>query len=341
MQEKYMDQLDNLNKLAADIGTDIRLVQGAGGNISFKDKNILWVKASGTWLAEAMKRQIFVCLDLLAVREALKAGNEDFSTAIKESNGLRPSIETSLHALMSQKVVIHVHSINVLSWVVRRDGKSIVTDKLQGLLWEWIDYVRPGLPLTRAVVKALASTPNANVLLLANHGLVVSGESIEEAKILLKEVERRLGQSAQTDMELEKLPLFADSLPAGSRLPANAVIQRLAQNQNFIPWLSGVLYPDHVVFLGSEIPVVSVKNAHSLADVLNAYPYCAAIEGKGVILGNKFSAGAEAMLECLALLVPLLPEKESVRYLTSDEIFELTNWDAEKARVQLTAVSSR
>lgn len=336
-----MNQLDRLNKLATEIGTDIRLVQGAGGNISLKDDATLWVKASGTWLSEAMKRQIFVSLDLHSVRKALAAGSEDFTTAIKENSGLRPSIETSLHALMPQRVVIHVHSINTLSWAVRLDGKLAVAEKMRGLQWAWVDYVRPGLPLTCAVVKALAATPGASVLLLANHGLVVSGDSIEEAKALLQEVEKRLMPKGAVDIEIGALTVLDNLRPEGSRLPANVKIHRLAQVEYFTQWLSGVLYPDHVVFLGSEIPVVTAKNIHALDDVLNAYPYCAAIEGQGLILGDKCSAGAEAMLECLALLAPLLPEKENVRYLTANEIFELTNWDAEKARVKLASVNSQ
>lgn len=336
-----MNELDSLNEFAAEIGADIRLVQGAGGNISLKVEATLWVKASGTWLADAKKRQIFVSVDLPAVRNALEAGSEDFSSAITDNSGLRPSIETSLHALMPQRVVVHVHSINALSWAVRRDGKLAVAEKLRGLAWAWVDYVRPGLPLTRAVAEALAATPKASVLLLANHGLVVSGGSIEETKALLNEVERRLMQSAEHVTEIRPSSPLAEWLPPGSRLPADTMIHRLAQVESVRKWLTGALYPDHVVFLGNEIPVVSEKNVDSLVDVLNEYPYCAAIAGEGVILGQKCSAGAEEMLGCLALLAPLLPEKECVRTLTEKEVFDLTHWDAEKARVLISAVHSQ
>ena len=187
-----MSTLDNLSKLSADLGTNIRLVQGAGGNVSLKDGDTLWVKASGTWLADAQTRPIFVSLDLPTVRTALAVGSDDFKSAIKDNSGLRPSIETSLHALMPQRVVVHVHSINALSWGVRRDGKLAVAEKLKGLPWEWVDYVRPGLPLTQAVSAALAATPNATVLLLANHGLVVAADSTQAAIVLLNDIEHRL-----------------------------------------------------------------------------------------------------------------------------------------------------
>ena len=37
----------------ARIGADPLLVQGAGGNASWKEAGTLWIKASGTWLADA------------------------------------------------------------------------------------------------------------------------------------------------------------------------------------------------------------------------------------------------------------------------------------------------
>jgi len=41
------------------IGKDRLLVQGAGGNVSWKDGNTLWIKASGKWLAHAETEEIF------------------------------------------------------------------------------------------------------------------------------------------------------------------------------------------------------------------------------------------------------------------------------------------
>ncbi len=50
----------------AQIGADPLLVQGPGGNVSWKDGDVLWVKASGAWLAHAAgKDEIFIPVDLL------------------------------------------------------------------------------------------------------------------------------------------------------------------------------------------------------------------------------------------------------------------------------------
>ena len=55
---------EQVKAFCAWIGKDPLLVQGAGGNVSWKDGDTLWVKASGTWLADATEKDIFVPVDL-------------------------------------------------------------------------------------------------------------------------------------------------------------------------------------------------------------------------------------------------------------------------------------
>ena len=45
------------------------LVQGAGGNTSYKNGNKMWIKASGKWLANATHENIFVLVDLDRIRD--------------------------------------------------------------------------------------------------------------------------------------------------------------------------------------------------------------------------------------------------------------------------------
>ena len=45
--------------LSARLGRDPLQVQGPGGNTSIKDRETLWIKASGTELADAETKQIF------------------------------------------------------------------------------------------------------------------------------------------------------------------------------------------------------------------------------------------------------------------------------------------
>ena len=61
----------DVRNYCARIGQEPLLVQGAGGNVSWKDGGTLWIKASGAWLADAEKDDIFVPADLDTLRVAL------------------------------------------------------------------------------------------------------------------------------------------------------------------------------------------------------------------------------------------------------------------------------
>jgi rhamnose utilization protein RhaD (predicted bifunctional aldolase and dehydrogenase) len=184
--------LNELCRMSARVGRNILLVQGAGGNSSIKHGDVLWVKASGTWLADAEDKEIFVPVSLSGARAALAAGNERMPLASSHPESrLRASIETSLHALMPHPVVLHVHSVNTIAWSVRSDAGDELSARLRGLAWRRLGYHHPGLPLAQAVSKSLAQGP-ADILILGNHGLVVGAATCEAAYDLAAEVERRL-----------------------------------------------------------------------------------------------------------------------------------------------------
>ena len=74
-------ELQLLKEVSARVGRDMSLVQGAGGNTSVKEGDILWVKASGAWVSEADKRDIFVPVDLPGALRALGQGIEKMPVA--------------------------------------------------------------------------------------------------------------------------------------------------------------------------------------------------------------------------------------------------------------------
>ena len=61
-----------LRAVSARFGADPLLVQGPGGNTSVKAGEIMWIKASGTLLADAEARDIFVAVDLPSLRAAVE-----------------------------------------------------------------------------------------------------------------------------------------------------------------------------------------------------------------------------------------------------------------------------
>ena len=171
-----------LLRYSAVIGADPALVQAAGGNVSLKRGGVLWVKASGTWLANALRQNIMVPVDLPALlaavqrRDAAAVENAAaFVVQSEDATGLRPSIETTLHAMLPHPVVVHVHCVETIAWAVRQDAEAAIAPLLAGLRWAFVPYVRPGAPLTFAMLRVLQ--PDTDVLVLGNHGLVVGGRN--------------------------------------------------------------------------------------------------------------------------------------------------------------------
>ncbi|NPU68260.1 class II aldolase [Bradyrhizobium sp. 83012] len=333
-------ELDDLRRMSARVGRNMLLVQGAGGNSSVKDDDVLWVKASGTWLSDANEKDIFVPVLLPAAREALARDDERIPLAAP--GPLRASIETSLHALLPHRVVLHVHAVNTVAWAARGDARDAFATRLDGLAWRYLDYVHPGLPLARAVSDIVARD-RADVLILGNHGLVVGAETCDAAEALVHDVESRLALPVRPAPAADEAALRRLCAGTAYRLPRDAECHGIATDPfSRAVATGGSLYPDHVVFLGPGLP--TIEDAQSLVTMLARTeatglpaPVAALAPGLGAIIRKDASPGAEAMLSCLALVTSRLPLSADVRYLSSQHEQMLLNWDAERYRQQLTA----
>jgi rhamnose utilization protein RhaD (predicted bifunctional aldolase and dehydrogenase) len=332
--------------LSARLGADHLLVQGGGGNTSYKSGNDFWVKASGTWLAQAETQDIFVHLPLNDVHAAMAAdAPESALLALVPPGGPRASIETSLHALMPQNVVLHVHSVNTIAHAVRANAEARLHERLHGLAWAWVPYRRPGLPLTDAIRETLAkATTPPDILILGNHGLVVAGNDCTSAEARLREVEARLALPARTPSppDLDRLNAVND---AGWRIADRNLLHALATDTVAREIaLHGALYPDHVVFLGERAfalpdaasdPLAARSLQAALRDASARglpEPGYAIVEDAGVLVSPSLSSGADAMLGCLAEVGLRLRHEDPLRYLGIDDVAALMGWEAEAYR---------
>ena len=118
------------------VGKDITLVQGPGGNISFKKDGYMYIKASGTKMSEAKKKNIFVKTNHKKIISALNNNEpEPLKNCWIQNSLMRPSIETTMHALMPQKYVLHVHCVNTLSWLVQKNYQKKINPFMRGVNW--------------------------------------------------------------------------------------------------------------------------------------------------------------------------------------------------------------
>ncbi|TGS65854.1 class II aldolase [Mesorhizobium sp. M3A.F.Ca.ET.174.01.1.1] len=338
-------ELQALRSLSASVGADPLLVQGAGGNTSLKQAGLLWIKASGTWLMNAAASDIMVPVELAPLLEAVARRSpaaekaDQFTPADLNLHRLRPSIETTVHALLPQKIVVHVHCVETIAAAVQANAEALLAERLRGLDWAFVPYRRPGLPLAQGMAERLG--PRTDVLVLGNHGLVVAGDTVAEASLLLRRVSGLLARPARAAPAPDVDALLRLAMGSDYRLPR--AVEAHAAATDLVSCriaASGSLYPDHVIFLGIGSVIAGPKeNAAAVAARMSACgepsPVSILFPGKGVLMRRDADAGAEAMARCLADVAARVDPAAHVNYLSPQENAELLNWDAEKYRQEL------
>jgi rhamnose utilization protein RhaD (predicted bifunctional aldolase and dehydrogenase) len=235
-------------------------------------------------------------------------------------SGLRPSIETSVHGLMPQAVVLHVHCVNTIAWAIQPDASAKLHKLLAEFKWALVPYARPGLQLSRAIRGVLK--PDTEVLILGNHGLAVAAETVEAAEALLERVVLALHRPVRRLPKPDIKRLIGIAKGTNYVLPLDPAVHDFALD----PWAHAlgtrnVYYPDHVVFLGTEIPEKPASKAPALA-----------IYGVGVLVSKDAKPAIEPMLRCLSDVFRRLEPGTPLKALSKPEIDQLLNWDAEKYR---------
>jgi rhamnose utilization protein RhaD (predicted bifunctional aldolase and dehydrogenase) len=334
------ESLEKLIELSARVGANLDLVQAGGGNTSIKETGTLWVKASGKWLSRAAEEDMFLPVPMADIEGHLATLDEKFPEYRTPAGvALRPSVETAVHAVMPQKVVIHVHSVRTIAWAARAHGQDGVTPLLAGLNWSWIPYTHPGIPLAVRIQEERARRPD--VLILENHGLVVAAEECEGAERLLHNVERRLDSQTRPagTPDFERL----GQLTQGSQwevaedseshsLAISEVSCRIAGG--------GTLFPDQCVYLGPA--AATVETGDTLDAAARRYqtrydftPAVLLVTGAGVVTRRNMKRAAHELLLCLKRVIERIPAEAQATYLPASQVARLMNWDAEKYRIAM------
>jgi len=324
----------------AAIGTDPLLVQGAGGNVSWKDGETLWVKASGTWIADAAEQDIFVPVDLVQLQNAIKRLDFDVVPKTLGDSTLRPSIETLLHSLMPHRIVVHLHSVVILAILVRDDCEEVLSTLVdKSFTWMVVNYQKPGPALACAISTALAQNVSVDVLFLKNHGVVIGGQTVEEIQHILSQLNELLYEPVNRKHLVLAAGNECDVLrEAGYSLLPDYEMQALALNPEFFNRIASnwALYPDHVVFLGAEAPVFSDWNeVHVTAHSVDRKPELIIIQGLGVYILPTFNKSKLDQLRCYYDVLSALPCDANLKVLDKKAVGDLLNWDAEIYRMSI------
>ena len=287
-QGSVLDQLVYRSRLLAE---DRSVCNWGGGNTSSKGTatdfrgrmvEVLHVKGSGSDMADAGPRN-FATLLLEPVRELLHreeltdaAMVEYLAHCALNPGGPRPSIETLLHAFLPAPHVDHTHPDAIVALCTAAEGEAWAQE-LYGKRAIWIPYRRPGFALARQCALALAERPDADIILLAKHGLITWGPTAEasytatlaaiaEADAFLRgrgasARPRQVGPLAgATEMLPELLPWLRGRLGQDARVVLSvdnspAVLDFLADPARLAMAAQGAACPDHLVHTG-RVPLI-------------------------------------------------------------------------------------
>ena len=324
-----------VKQFCARIGTDPLLVQGPGGNVSWKDNDVLWIKASGKWLAKACDEEIFVPVSLSYLQEAISNKNFSCSPSILGDTKLRPSIETMLHALMPQKVIAHLHAVEALAHLVRKNAETRLAELINdSIKWVFVDYYKPGAELAACVSAKLTLIPDAEVIFLKNHGIVIGAPDIRNLERILKKITKLLftkpflSELIPFDFVIKNNPntflndfAFATD-PEINRLSTNSYLISRVQND----W---ALYPDHVVFLGDSAIVIDDTAAEYKSEIIGRNPDFIFVKQQGVLECKAITPAKKAQLRCYYDVLVRQAPSEKLDSLKQINIKEILNWEAE------------
>lgn len=211
------DILKPIIDLSNEYGEGEDWVIAGGGNSSLKTDEHMWIKASGSTL-RTLTPDRMVQMNRAAL-EAIWSATYDKDPDVREQQALadlmaaredrqgelRPSVETMMHALFPQRLVLHTHPTMLNGLTCSRDGEAAVR-RLLGDRAIWIPTVNPGYILSLRIRHEVESWRSRHhgawpdILIMQNHGLVVAADTPEE----IREIHREI--SALVDGEITVRP---------------------------------------------------------------------------------------------------------------------------------------
>ncbi|NLB82061.1 MAG: class II aldolase [Clostridiaceae bacterium] len=269
--------LADLVKISNYYGCKEDVVLAGGGNTSYKDKDNLYIKASGTTLA-TITDSGFVKMNRQKLNDIMtKKYSSDFQSRetevlhdlmnAREQTELskRPSVETTLHNLFPQHYVVHTHPAMVNGLTCSKEGEHYAKE-IFGNSAVWIEVTMPGYVLAKEVEEKLNcykrdNCKTANILLLENHGLFVAADSTDEIKRLMDYVFEKIKENIshypnfgtiETDADIDYISgkianTISDRTCKVIHLN-NIQIKALTENKQAFADVNYAFTPDHMVY---------------------------------------------------------------------------------------------
>jgi rhamnulose-1-phosphate aldolase/alcohol dehydrogenase len=200
MQNRWADtpqnEIEQLVYQSRLVGEEEALVLWGGGNNSVKSKaadllgrpiDVMAIKSSGSDMKTIVPKQFpAVRLDYIAPLRTRAGDMSDqemvdyLARCLVDPASARPSIETLLHAFLPHIAILHTHADAILA-ITNTRGREETVRAVYGDRVITVPYRRPGFLLSREVADAFDRQPDADGLILMNHGLITWGDTSREA----------------------------------------------------------------------------------------------------------------------------------------------------------------
>ena len=363
--------LSQLVEMSNFYGSNEEFVVAGGGNTSFKEDSVMYVKGSGTTLATITREQ-FVKMDLTKLSAMLEKDYPDDdksreSEALKDmmaaklpgEEGKRPSVEAVLHAIFPQKFVLHTHPAIVNGLTCGKNGAE-ACQRVFSTSAVWIPLTKPGYVLAAECrnlfeeYKHLTGRP-PKAAILQNHGLFTAADTIQEIDSLTNDVvcklkdqitempdftEIHVDMSRAQELVAELRALFGEGEDAYAIFCSNAQALKFTADKSSIRELLEPFTPDHIVYckhrpLFLEDGGNCRKKFDNYKSTHGFAPRIAAIEKLGFIALGKTAKEAETarLLFLDAMKVAVYARSfGGVNPLPDDFVRFILNWEAEHYR---------
>ncbi len=334
-----------ISHFCSKISKDKLLVQGPGGNVSWKDGQILWIKASGKWFKDASRKDFFVPVNYIKLKNEVELGNFNFQLHDYCFDTNNPSIETLMHILMPQKIVLHLHMIEVLAHTLKTNFKYDFFLKDFNFSYAVIDYFNPGADLASAIHNCLKKQKTPNIIFLRNHGVILGAENLTDLKIMLLALSKKFKTDKNKDdnlrasLDMKNVDLMNEYMP-DYNLIEDDEIQEIALNERLYSRLScsWAIIPDHIVFLGSKPIIFSSLDFYGLMSNIKKFKDQGDfffVENIGVFANSNFNNTQFVQLKTYFDIISRLNKSDKIDLISGVNIKKLINLESEKYRIAI------
>jgi rhamnose utilization protein RhaD (predicted bifunctional aldolase and dehydrogenase) len=273
-----------LIELSHKYGRNPDYIIAGGGNTSYKDKNMMFIKGSGVALAE-IDVDGFVALyrskidDMLAqsyssepdVREK-QVKDRLMLCRVDQDHGGRPSVESPFHHLLNYAYVVHTHPYLVNAFLSGLNSRILYPELFRNNFpyqTLYMEYCDPGYTLAKVIEKGLLDfrknhSTDPQIIFLENHGVIVGANTPEEIDKIYTEIFTVLQARITTKFSIESLPNPKEieltlkkvqeiyeqaNVPhAGQEIRNHTLIQFFAKDQSNFKEIHKPFNPDTVVY---------------------------------------------------------------------------------------------